>query len=318
MVSWTDELRKRVVADVQVPNQLIAMAQAYVVGALQSRAASAELLERLSKHCESEWPAKVDLKSGSDNAEVVKLLARGISVRTAGVEAICRLIHRDQLLAGGNLTNLQLHVSWQTDSGHGSGWSFPEFEIPYPSSVIRAPSCQSSELLCNDDLYLQDMDVPMLPEGVSRALRDAVQCYAADLYTPCAAMLGSASEGAWLEFGYALARHISLSDGQVGAALRKKLEDPSVSVAKKVSLVVQHYGDKTACAGLWQKSGVAPKALLPIVVWSDVVGDSRNSVHYGVDPTTPNTREKLAALLLGAVPFFRMMYSVVESVDPSS
>jgi hypothetical protein len=50
-------------------------------------------------------------------------------------------------------------------------------------------------------------------------------------------------------------------------------------------------------------------------VWSDAVRDSRNTIHFGVAPTTPNTYEKVAALLLGAVPNVRVLYQVKNAAD---
>jgi hypothetical protein len=313
MVDWTEQLREQIVKDVEVTNQLVAAAQAFFVESIVGRQKSADLLARLAKHHNAEWPEKVALHSKGDNADVVARVARAISIRVAGAEAICRLIHRDQLLASGSFENLEARVSWKTDAGYAAGWGFPEYEIPYPSTVMKALSPGASEALCNHDLYLQAVGVPGLSKGVENCLRDAVQCYAEDLYTPCAAMLGSASEGAWLEFGHALAKYLSLAETPAGDALRAMLQDPHTSIAKKVAVTLQQYGDKGKCVTLWGKSGVTPRDLAPAAIWSDVVRDSRNAVHYGVDPTTTNTREKLGVLLLGAVPFFRTLYAVVAS-----
>ena len=316
MAGWVEDLRERVVADVEVTNQLVAAAQAFFVQTVAGRAKTADLLAQLLKHHSLDWPAKVTLDSRSDNAGVVARLVGALTMQVAGVEAIWRLVHRDQLIAAGTLQNLRTNVGWEAES-HGSGWVFQQYEIPYPTEVIRAPSQSACEVLCNHDLYIREVGIPGLSEEVERSLREAVQCFASELYTACAAMLGSASEGAWMEFGYSLAGYLSLSDGgALGDALRKRLEDPYASTAKKVSTILEHYGDGTHCGRLWEKSNVTRKGLQHILIWSDVVRDSRNSIHYGVDPRTPNTREKLAALLLGAIPFFRTLYTVAASIEP--
>jgi hypothetical protein len=310
MSTWTDELRDRVVGGVAVTNQEIAAAEAFFAHDLAGRGNSSAMLARLAEHHHAVLPKKVSLNSRGDNTPVVSQLAQAISIAVAGVEAIWRLIHRDQLLTAGVLVNLALHVGWETDTGTGSGWQFTEYEIPYPTSVMRAPSRNSVEVLCNHDLYIHELAVPGLSEEVERALREAVQCFAAELYTPCAAMLGSASEGAWLELGHSLAEYVSASDIRRAEAMHEKLGDCNTSIARKARLVHEWYCDKATCGALWEESEVRPKDLLPIMIWSDTVRDSRNSVHHAVDPRTPNTREKLVALLLGAVPFFRTLYRV--------
>ena len=47
-----------------------------------------------------------------------------------------------------------------------------------------------------------------------------------------------------------------------------------------------------------------------VIVWADAVRESRNSVHYGAEPSMPNTYEKIAALLIGCVPHLRLLYRI--------
>jgi len=324
MPTWSDELRETIVANVEVTRQLVATAQAFFIEVMAEREQVCGLIDRLSQHYGAEWAEKIRLDPRGDNADVITQIARAVSVRAAGVEAIWRLIHSGYLLAGGTCQNLRVHVSWETEST-GSGWSFEEFELPHPTAVVRAPSMRSEEILCNHDLYIKEMAALGLGDEVEGSLRDAVRCFASDLYTPCAAMLGSASESAWLRLGECVSDYISLSDVKKGTALRDKLSDPYSSVVKKMSLVAQQYGNRDLCGALWEAAEVKPRSLQTIRIWSDAVRDSRNAIHYGVDPTTPNTREKLSALLLGAIPFFRKMSAIasaasraVESGTPDS
>jgi hypothetical protein len=57
-------------------------------------------------------------------------------------------------------------------------------------------------------------------------------------------------------------------------------------------------------------SGVGLQDLRNAVLWADAVRESRNSVHYGVNPCLPNTYEKVAALLIGAVPHLRLLDAI--------
>lgn len=314
MPTWEEELHQQIVANVNVTHQLVATAQAFFMKIIEDRAKGADVLDQLLIHNDADWPKKLTLDPKADNSDVVSQLARAISIKVAGVEAIWMLVHRGQLLSPGTQVNIPVTIDLLTAHG-GSGFTLHEFELPYPGTVIRAPSQIGSEALCNHDLYIKDLDVPGLSKDVESSLRDAIECFAAELYTPCAAMLGSASEGAWLELGHSLAEHLALSDSELANNLRKKLVNPYDSIAKKINLVFKQYSNGDLFAALWEKSGVAPKTLQHIMIWSDTVRDSRNSIHYGVDPRIPNAREKLATLLLGAVPFFRTLYSIAASIE---
>ena len=48
-------------------------------------------------------------------------------------------------------------------------------------------------------------------------------------------------------------------------------------------------------------------------IWADQVRDSRNVLHYQSQPAMANTYEKVAALLIGAVPYMRTIYTVLEA-----
>jgi len=150
---------------------------------------------------------------------------------------------------------------------------------------------------------------------IEQALREAVICFSAGLYTPCAAMLGSASEGVWEEVGYSLAQAVRSADDSKATKLEATLSNFFSSVAKKMRAVYSFYADRNLMEEIWVRSQVKPKLLEHILVWSDAVRDSRNTLHPAVTPRTPNTREKLSSLLLGAVPFFTRLFAIKSSAD---
>jgi hypothetical protein len=51
------------------------------------------------------------------------------------------------------------------------------------------------------------------------------------------------------------------------------------------------------------------------MLWADAVRESRNSVHYGAEPSMPNTYEKIATLLIGGVPHLRLLYKIRAAVN---
>ena len=51
------------------------------------------------------------------------------------------------------------------------------------------------------------------------------------------------------------------------------------------------------------------------MIWGDAVRESRNSIHYGVNPAMSNTYEKVAALLIGAVPHLKLVYRLRAAAE---
>lgn len=68
-------------------------------------------------------------------------------------------------------------------------------------------------------------------------------------------------------------------------------------------------------APIVKASGVRLQELKSVAVWSDAVRDSRNTIHFGVEPAVPNTYEKLAALLIAAVPNVGTLYKIKDSAE---
>ncbi len=140
-----------------------------------------------------------------------------------------------------------------------------------------------------------------------------MRCFRHELFLACLAMLGRASEGAWIELGLKLCAVTPSTAPIKIKKVKEKLEDPFVGVGKKIQKTAQLYNREDIFDDLHRMSGVKPQDLNNSMVWADAVRESRNSVHYGVESSTPNTYEKIAALLIGAVPHFRLLYRIRDA-----
>jgi hypothetical protein len=127
-----------------------------------------------------------------------------------------------------------------------------------------------------------------------------------------------ASEGAWLEVGAALLAIVP--SGQEGSVdkQRKTLDDPMAGPRKKVEAVMHLFGRQDLFAHISNSSGVRPQDLRLVQVWSDSVRDSRNTIHFGVSPSMPNTYEKVAAHLIGAASYMKTLYAVKAAAEASA
>jgi hypothetical protein len=246
----------------------------------------------------------------------LKKIADSLAWDQAASEAIWRLVNISLFIPCQE--PIQRRVSVTRESDHGSdGMSFDDLMMPIPGKVMVAPTHRwgAKGILMDGDLYLRELNISNLHPDVELALRESVACFRAEFFTAALAMLGKASEGGWLELGASIvAAAPSDQRGKISNHI-KRLEDPSLGIAKKILDVVEIFRSSPALNALSEKIGLGWKHLQQVAVWSDVVRDSRNTIHFGVAPALANTYEKVGVLLIAAVPHLRVLYKLKEKAD---
>ncbi|OQB74399.1 MAG: hypothetical protein BWX92_03029 [Deltaproteobacteria bacterium ADurb.Bin135] len=251
-----------------------------------------------------------------DTEVSIKSIAQTLSWTLAGCEAIWGLIFSGLLLpAGSDLRSLVPNVSYTTvvqGSGSRGGLNLDHLYLPVPTSVLLPPSVSRGErqTLTDPDLFLHSLEISNIDKEVEESLRESVRCFKHELFLACLAMLGRASEGAWIELGLTLCA-VAPSTAPTNIKKTKEiLEDPFVGIGKKILQTAQLYQRTDIFDSLHKACGVKPQDLNNVMVWADAVRESRNSVHYVAEPSMPNTYEKIAALLIGGVPHLRLLYRI--------
>ena len=304
-----EEVHQQICRAICVTRQDVIIAEAFIRECDTSDTTS--MMKQFSVAMEMPVPEKVILDA-STIEKTVRELARSLSWRLAYAEAVWSLIHNGIFLVASDRSTCVLpNVGW-SDRGTSSGWSFSDFQVEIPSRIRIAQSVLSSDHqpLANADLYLHELNIPGLDPDVEIALREGVSCFRHGLNLACLAMLGKACEGAWHELGMALLAVLPQDEAASGQKVSDTLTNRNSSVMKKIDVVINLYGHKDVFKATINETGIKPDALRSVVIWADVVRDSRNAVHYGADPAMGNTYEKVAALLMGAVPNLRMLYRV--------
>lgn len=259
----------------------------------------------------------------SVNAEPqIKMAARWLLWRMVTAEAVWALIHTGQLLYGKNnaASMLATDIAWTTvapgtGSGISSGWDFKELSVLIPESVRRPPSALSEPnyWLMDPDVYLHTLAVDGMDINVRQSLQEAVRCFRGELYTAAMAMLWKASEGAWLELGEAF---LNASPPAAFAKPRATLGGAAIGLTKKIEAILQIAVErKELFQAAFDQSAVGLQQLRVTAQWSDTVRDSRNTIHFRVEPATPNTYDKVATLMLAAVDNLRSLYSLKRALE---
>ena len=308
---------------INVTRQDVVLAKAHILANFQN--STEGMLAKLLRDLHAQRPDRIVLHPSVETEPLVAQAAKAIAYQLAFGEAVWGLIGAGILIpTGTTLTRIDANIEWTTvvpgSGGTSSGWRFEEHDIRVPTEVRLAPSMKNRlpQPLSDPDLYLSDFEIHDLHADVEDALKQAVLCFRHELYVPCLAMLAKASEGAWVELGMSLLKvnpnHSGLKTER-RSKIRETLESPYSSTLQKMEEVTQLYEKQDVFEGVAKKSGYSHRHLKGVLNWSNVVRDSRNAVHYGANPATQNTYEKVAALLLGAVPNIRIIYSIRQAAE---
>jgi hypothetical protein len=300
---------------VRVTSQQVTIAKGYIINHFNSDTST--VIRDFLKSVEAAPFENLIVHLTLDTEQSIKAVAQTLSWTLAGCEAIWGLISSGFLLpASSNLRSpVPTSVIYTTviqGSGTTGGLSLDRFSLLVPALICLPPSISRGErqLLTDPDLFLHSLEIANLDKEVEESLRESVRCFKHELFLACLTMLGRASEGAWIELGLALCAEAPTTASINIKKIKEKLEDPFVGIGKKINETAQLYQRSDVFDKLHNECGVKPQDLNNVIVWADAVRESRNSVHYGAEPSMPNTYDKLAALLIGCVPHLRLLYKI--------
>lgn len=313
-----EEAEKYIRERVRVSRQMVVQAKAHILN--QTLIRTDKRLEELLDHVESRKPSIVVINPQVDFLPMLQQVAAWISWTLAGCEAVWELVHANLLLPSGNSMTGELGgIEWTTvvpgSGGSSAGWNFNDLSLLVPFKIARPPSAVfgDEQTLVDPDLFMREISISGIHAEVEEALREAVRCFRHELYTACLAMLGKAAEGAWIELGLALTRTSKAVAQLPTAKLQETLESPTVRIAKKITEVIKLYERQDIFGEVGAQAKVRLQDLRGAVIWADAVRESRNTVHYGVQPSMRNSYEKVGVLLIGAVAHLRLLYLLINA-----
>jgi hypothetical protein len=281
---------------------------------------SEEFAMRFSKQQGYEKTDHVVLHPSVDVERQLSQVAGRLSCELAFGHALRELISIGYYMPYAPWRVIEPSQQWTTvipgGGGQTAGWRFSELNHTLPEKVLRSPLC---DLLVNEpftdpDLFALDAGLEGAHSEVVEAVRDAVLCLRHDLYRPAVSQLGKAMEGAWIELGLALASTLPIEDA-VRSRLKEKISDEDRSIAKKINDVRDLYCRRDLLGPVIKQADIRPEELNSIIVWSDVVREARNAIHFGSKPTVANTYEKVVVLFLEGAKSLTMIYTIKRAAD---
>lgn len=314
-----DEGRQYILHNVKVTRQKITLAKGFILKQpVAPKGRTDDLINAFIQSVDAVLPAQFVFDPNVEPYPELKRVAEAFSWHLAACEAVWELIHASLLIpVTSTLDERPLRLSYTTGR-YSSGWRFEELSVPVIDRVRVPPShfTEAPQILVDPDLFLHEIAIPDLDAEVDAALREAVQCLRHDLYTACLAMLGKASEGAWIELGLALVQALpGCGTTEKEPKVATMLRDPFVGVAKKIQEIIKLYERQDVLKPVADRSSIKVQELRNVAIWADTVRESRNSVHYGAEPAMRNSYEKVATLLIAAVPHFRILYGIRRAAN---
>lgn len=307
-----DEARALVVESVVVRRQQVVVMKGLLLKHYHDNPTT--MLETAVQQVSPSKPTSIVLHSTVDPVPTLRQFSEWISWSVAGCEALWGLVHANVLLpVASGVNDFHPNIEWTTivpgSGGERAGWNFPEFKISYPHWLTRSRASSVPQVLCDGDLFLHELNLPGLHSEVEDALREAVSCFRAELYTAAVVMLGKASEGTWIETGLALVSSLPDEDADKRERLRHQWSGPDVGFAKKMRDILKFYEDRQ---GAFKQLGIAANVRLDelrmAMIWSDSLREARNVVHHNVDTNINPTFEMVSTLFLAALPNLNVLH----------
>ncbi|OME50906.1 hypothetical protein BSK59_21450 [Paenibacillus odorifer] len=304
---------------VHVTNPIILLAKQFLV-TQDFTVVVEEALERFIHLYARPCPEEI-VYSGSPTDEQINQMSQYISYGLAFCEAVWSLVHNGYFYASQDRQYtfrpfIRTKEVWSNQTSTTTV-EFNEVSTMTPFLLRVNLSIRNKDnpeyVLFNPELYVAGIG-SNLHRDVQEALGDAIACFQNELYRPTVTLLGKAVEGAWVELGISLYTFAG-----------KDLKDPDKLIDKlrnetnfmnRVQQVVKLYEGRHDLFGeLIKESKVSIPMIKEIFYWSDVVRDSRNAIHFGVESAFPNTYEKTVVLLMSASSNLKTLYKLKGKAD---
>jgi hypothetical protein len=313
-----NEARAELLKGLSVSRQLVTLAKAFLL--LPERPPEFEPENQMEEFAKQQGHPRVQrvvLNERVDSQAYIDQAAAFHTYAIAFVKALWGLIYAGHYMAHGSLRKLEPHQGWTTvvpgSGGQTGGWDFPEAGYVLPSLVLRSPVWrqEKQETITDPDLFLLEAGMDGADPEVVEALQDAVCCLRYELYRPSVTLLGKAMEGAWIELGIALAESLDSSQNHLRHGIIAKVKDENRSIARKIADVKSLYERHNLLEIVFSSAGLRPEQLTSVVIWSDVVREARNAIHFGTKPVLANTYEKVVVLFLEGAKALGLIYRIV-------
>lgn len=198
-------------------------------------------------------------------------LAKSYGARLSFYQAIAELIGEGRIIPA-SLPRRWEPSSTYADRGNRGGLPFRNFGFSYPERIEPSPFRLDTPV--DVDIFLAGVNCSGLHSGIHEAIEQSLLCFRRGLYLPSIAMLAAAAEATWSECAKAVAKN------QSNIKLAAKVGDPQVGFGQIVAETAKILESGEA-KPLLQAARQSRSQLSEAVVWTTVLRDRRNALHWG-------------------------------------
>lgn len=217
-------------------------------------------------------------------------IARAYSLRRAFYQALFELASTCDILLTGDISRWEPSLCYSTQRGAG-GIETKKVACYAPTRFERFPLPEG--IPSDPDIFLDGIDCARLDSGIREAIEQSLLCFRKGLYMPATAMLAAAAEATWTECGIAVAKN--LSDVKLDALFT----DPYASISKKVT-DLRKAMEQASTKPLLKLAGQSIAKVNDAEVWTTVLRDRRNALHWGKAKSFIADHSETATLLIAA------------------
>ncbi len=235
-----------------------------------------------------EVPREIDLDQAGIE-QILQAIARAIGLKQAFFQAAIELSCNGCIALLGGIHRPDVRIGYRTSGSRGGLQNVFTYTAPEKITALDAAESFATDV----DVFLNGTRCDHMHDGIIEAITSSLDCFRKGLYMPATVMLAAAAEATWTECGAAVAKN--LQDQKLEALFA----DQYSSISKKVLELRKSLESQTAKPILKLALQSLAK-VLDAEVWTTVLRDRRNALHWGKAKSFIAGHSETAVLLMAA------------------
>lgn len=231
----------------------------------------------------------------TDDSPKIEQLIRAYSLRKAFYQALFELVAAGDMILAEPVTKFE--PSLRFDQGRSefsrTMWEAEKIDMGFAEPHAFQRISLPDDMPTDPDIFLEGIDCKSLHVGIREAIEQSLACFRRGLYMPATAMLAAATEAAWSECGTKVAANLNHQK------LVNLFADPLSSISRKVA-DLSNTLDQPNGKALLKSAGLSIAKIREAEVWTGVLRDRRNALHWTKAKSFVADHSETATLLIAA------------------
>lgn len=233
-------------------------------------------------------PKEIDLEQPGLE-ELLSTIAKAIGLKQAFFQAAIELSCNGCIVLLASVSSKNVSIGYRTSGNRGGLPHIFTYTAPEKIAILE----QTESFACDFDVFLDGTCCAQMHDGIQEAITSSLECFRKGLYMPATVMLAAAAEATWTESGAAIARNLQ------DLKLEALFADQYSSISKKV-LELRKVLESPTAKPLLKAASQSIGKVVDAEVWTTVLRDRRNALHWGKAKNFIAGHSETAVLLMAA------------------